>query len=81
MKPTAVRCPLCHASPGARCRTSSGRYASQPHAGRLIPRFECPLCGDITDDPINVAQGYCNACHDWTGGAVPTYGQDGLEGL
>lgn len=81
MKPTAVRCLYCHASPGARCRTNSGRYASQPHAVRLIPRFECPRCGAIDADAINVAQGYCSSCHDWTGNAQDYYGQDALEGL
>jgi hypothetical protein len=81
MRPTAVRCITCHASPGARCRTKSGRYASQPHVARLIPRFECPRCGTVDMDLINVAQGYCSVCHDWTGDEKPAFGQEGFEGL
>lgn len=81
MRPTAIRCLMCGASPGARCRTASGRYASQPHVARLLPRFQCPACGVITDDAINVTQGYCSSCHDWTGTSAQTggYGQDGFD--
>lgn len=63
---TALRCPFCHASPGARCRASSGRYATQPHVSRLVPSFTCPQCLTITTEPTNVASGYCASCHDWT---------------
>jgi hypothetical protein len=81
MRPTLIRCPYCHASPGARCRTNSGRYASQSHAERLFARFECPRCGVIEMDIINVAQGYCSSCHEWTGDEAPAYGQESLEGI
>jgi len=64
---TALRCPRCKASPGARCRTSSGRYATAPHEGRLIPSFTCPRCGTVDTNPTNAAFGYCSTCHDWTG--------------
>lgn len=63
---TALRCPRCTASPGARCRTSSGRYATSPHEGRLVPSFTCPRCGTVTTEPTNVASAYCTSCHDWT---------------
>lgn len=76
------RCPTCHASPGARCRTlTSGRYASAVHVARLVPRFRCPRCGLVTDDAVNVAAGYCGTCHEWTGGKTPSAGQDAFPGL
>lgn len=81
MNPKAIRCNYCHASPGARCRTKSGAYSYQFHAARLIPRFQCPRCEAIEGDSINVAQGYCSRCRDWTGDTIITFGQDGLEGL
>ena len=29
--------------------------------------FTCPRCGRISMHPLDVAEGYCGACHDWTG--------------
>lgn len=29
--------------------------------------FRCPNCGKSSAHPADVAQGYCGACHDWTG--------------
>lgn len=29
--------------------------------------FTCPQCGKVSHNPNDVAQGYCGACHDWTG--------------
>jgi hypothetical protein len=29
--------------------------------------FVCPRCGRISRHPVDVAEGYCGACHDWTG--------------
>jgi hypothetical protein len=75
---TALRCPYCHASPGARCRTLDGRRTSAPHVGRLVPSFSCPLCGTVTTDPTNVASAYCTSCLDWTADAVARAAQDVL---
>jgi acetyl-CoA carboxylase beta subunit len=63
----ARTCPYCHARPGIRCRTSSGKRASAPHEGRLGPILECPRCGLVTyGDELNVREGYCPQCQDWT---------------
>lgn len=31
--------------------------------------FTCPRCGRTSRHPVDVAEGYCGACHDWTGPA------------
>jgi hypothetical protein len=36
--------------------------------------FTCPICGRISHNPNDIAQGYCGACHDWT--AEPFWMQD-----
>jgi hypothetical protein len=33
-----------------------------PEAG-----FTCPRCGRTSHHPRDLAEGYCGACHDWTG--------------
>lgn len=30
------------------------------------PSFTCPRCGAVTHHPMDVHEGYCGACHDWT---------------
>ncbi|MDH2425760.1 hypothetical protein [Sphaerisporangium sp. TRM90804] len=30
-------------------------------------RFTCPRCGRSSAHPTDTAEGYCGACHDWTG--------------
>ena len=67
---TTLRCPYCHASPGARCRTLAGTRATTPHTGRLVPSFTCPWCQLVTTEPTNVASGYCTRCRDWTAPTV-----------
>lgn len=42
---------------------SRGRPTSA--AGR--PSFTCPRCGRTSWHPVDVAEGYCGRCHDWTG--------------
>jgi hypothetical protein len=37
----------------------------------LVPSVTCPRCGWTSYHPKDVAEGYCSACHDWTG-ATPT---------
>ena len=75
------RCARCQASPGARCRTVSGRYAGAPHVDRLVSRFLCPVCALVDTDPVNVAHGYCTACRAWTGDGRHLAAQDTLEGV
>ncbi len=29
--------------------------------------FRCPRCGRVSFHPVDLAEGYCGACHDWTG--------------
>ena len=29
--------------------------------------FTCPTCGRTSAHPEDLAEGYCGACHDWTG--------------
>jgi hypothetical protein len=29
--------------------------------------FTCPRCGRTSYHPEDARQGYCGACHDWTG--------------
>lgn len=29
--------------------------------------FTCPACGAVSHHPMDVLEGYCGACHDWTG--------------
>lgn len=31
------------------------------------PAFECPRCGIPSWNPNDAREGYCSACHDWTG--------------
>ena len=31
------------------------------------PAFRCPCCGIVSHNPTDVEQGYCGACHWWTG--------------
>jgi hypothetical protein len=31
------------------------------------PSFTCPRCGRTSHHPNDVREGYCGACHDWTG--------------
>jgi hypothetical protein len=29
--------------------------------------FVCPRCGKASSHPDDIREGYCGACHDWTG--------------
>jgi hypothetical protein len=31
------------------------------------PGFTCPRCGRTSHHPDDIREGYCGACHDWTG--------------
>jgi hypothetical protein len=30
------------------------------------PSITCPRCGRTSHHPVDIAEGYCGACHDWT---------------
>lgn len=32
-----------------------------------LPSITCPWCGATSYHPMDVAEGYCGRCHDWTG--------------
>lgn len=40
----------------------TGRIVATPPGA-----FRCPRCHCVSHDPNDSAQGYCGACHDWTG--------------
>ena len=33
--------------------------------------FTCPRCGRTSHNPDDLREGYCGACHDWTGVPQP----------
>jgi len=33
-----------------------------------VMAFTCPRCGRTSHNPNDEREGYCGACHDWTGG-------------
>jgi hypothetical protein len=37
-------------------------------------RFTCPRCGRSSSHPMDLVEGYCGACHDWTGTPTPPAG-------
>jgi len=39
--------------------------------------FRCPCCGMVSHNPNDIEQGYCGACHWWTGD--PALGPPHLE--
>jgi hypothetical protein len=55
--------------PGALQATSPGWTPVTPTAP--CPSFRCPACGRVSYHPEDVRQGYCGACHDWTGTQPP----------
>lgn len=44
----------------------AGIWANGPRPV-LVTRFTCPRCAWVTHHPVDVAEGYCGNCHDWTG--------------
>lgn len=32
--------------------------------------FTCPRCGAVSHHPLDLAEGYCAKCQDWTGSSV-----------
>jgi ribosomal protein L37E len=42
----------------------------EPAVGPLFDSrwsFTCPRCGRTSHNPTDAVEGYCGACHDWTG--------------
>lgn len=37
----------------------------------LLASYTCPRCRLVSYHPVDVEQGYCAACHDWTHGMTP----------
>ena len=33
----------------------------------MLAPFSCPRCGAVSHHPMDALEGYCGACHDWTG--------------
>jgi hypothetical protein len=33
-----------------------------------LGRFTCPRCWQVSNNPEDLAHGYCGRCHDWTAG-------------
>lgn len=42
-----------------------GQVADHPQTTRIA--FLCPVCGSVSHHPTDLVEGYCGACHDWTG--------------
>ena len=40
------------------------------------PSFTCPRCGRTSYHPMDVQQGYCSFCHDWTDALRPDQKKD-----
>ena len=36
-----------------------------------VDRITCPRCGRTSYHPDDIREGYCGACHDWTGLPYP----------
>lgn len=49
-------------------RSPAGSAPTQP------PSVTCPVCGMTSHHPVDVQQGYCGNCHDWTRGKGPGRG-------
>jgi hypothetical protein len=70
--------PVPFSSPQARGRWAAGHTDATGHnswlvldqaGGRTLISFTCPRreCGRTSYNPNDVREGYCGACHDWTG--------------
>lgn len=44
-------------------------YLRQAIAEREVVSFTCPRCQRTSHHPMDVQEGYCGACHDFTGEA------------
>ena len=46
---------------------TEARLRALQGAGGTRPSFTCPRCGRTSWHPTDVLEGFCGACHDWTG--------------
>lgn len=44
-------------------------FRGVPDVRRERTGWTCPRCGMVSHHPTDREQGYCGACHDWTGTA------------
>jgi hypothetical protein len=52
----------------ARNDISTPELVAKLQAAYGIPAlFTCPKCGRTSHNPNDLVEGYCGACHDWTG--------------
>lgn len=53
------------------CRAAGGDQRAFALIFERLPppatRVRCPRCGMVSAHPTDAAEGYCGACHDWTG--------------
>jgi hypothetical protein len=45
----------------------SGSVMRIARQGVAVVTFACPRCSATSAHPTDAAEGYCGACHDWTG--------------
>lgn len=85
-----LHCPTCKLwrthvveQPGAACVVEPGTVLVRcGTCGRLttMPRtFTCPRCGRTSHHLADVGEGYCGACHDWTGCTCETVRGQGVR--
>lgn len=43
-----------------------GNAADEVGESLVHPAFTCPRCQRSSYSPIDLVEGYCGACHDWT---------------
>jgi len=36
------------------------------NAPETVPSITCPRCGAVSYNPLDIAGGWCDRCHDWT---------------
>lgn len=47
------------------------RLIADLHLGDVRPGFTCPVCSRTSYHPTDLAEGYCGACHAFTGDGGP----------
>ncbi|GIH29074.1 hypothetical protein Aph01nite_73840 [Acrocarpospora phusangensis] len=66
--------PVCDSHSGGQVVAAAGNY--YPDFATSVPRqpppeqrdsITCPRCGRTSHHPVDVAEGYCGHCHDFTG--------------
>lgn len=57
----------CRALMWDQTKTPAANLADETHVDLVRNVFTCPRCGAVSQHPTDKAEGYCGACHDWTG--------------